>query len=133
MSGAQKQRILFLEDEVILTMTFESVLEELQLGEVVTVHSLEAAHREIDEAAFTIAVLDFNIDGKPSVEIAERIIAEGGRVVFATGHAASDIHVSGFPFGVITKPYQEAALRKAVLEACRQLSEADVSKKAAGF
>ncbi|MCQ8183986.1 response regulator [Parvularcula maris] len=131
---SRQSRILFLEDEIILTLTFEDVLHHLDLGEVVTAHSLREAYEAMDQDPFDIAILDFNIDGATSVEVAERVVKSGGRVIFATGHAPDELNVSGFPYDVVTKPYQEDSLRSAVLLAHRELQEAlSTSKKAAGF
>jgi DNA-binding response OmpR family regulator len=115
------RRILFLEDEVLLTLTFEDVLRELKLGELIVANSIDQAYRALDDGPVDIAVLDLNVNGSSSVPIAQLVAANGGEVIFATGQTGGNIDVSTLKADLLPKPYQESALRNAVLKAHRAL------------
>jgi two-component SAPR family response regulator len=116
-NAAERGAILFLEDEVLLTLTFEDVLRDLKLGEVATAHTIAEAERILAENDVDIAVLDLNVNGASSVPIARRIAASGGQVIFATGQAEGSIDLTDLDAQVLVKPYQDEMLRRAVQEA----------------
>ncbi|GGY45455.1 response regulator [Parvularcula lutaonensis] len=114
-------RILFLEDEIILALTFVDSLERLSIGEVHHATDIEEANAELDKRDFNIGVLDVNVAGVTSFGVAERMIAKGAKVIFATGYSFDPQLFEGFECEILRKPYEEKELRDVVLAAHRQL------------
>lgn len=113
------RRIFLVEDEALVAMMIESMVEELG-GTVVATTSavgealrfLEQRHGDID-----LALLDLNLNGKRSYDVAAAASSHGIPVVFATGYADDDIVETWRSRPVLTKPFQLAELEGALLRA----------------
>lgn len=105
-----RSQILFLEDEAILALTFVQTLEELDIGAVHQASDLDEARRVLDEHAIDIAVLDVNVNGASSFDVARRVIESGGNVVFATGYSFDPSLFDEFDCPILRKPYEEREL-----------------------
>lgn len=113
------RRIFVVEDEALVAMMIESMIEELG-GTVVATKSAVAdaldfvvhRHAEID-----LALLDLNLNGKRSYDIAAAASRHGIPVVFATGYADDDIIEDWRTRPVLSKPFQLAELEGALLRA----------------
>lgn len=116
----ERSRILFLEDEIILALTFVETLKRLDIGEVHQATDVAEANQELDNHDFGIAVLDVNVAGETSFGVAERIIGKGGKVIFATGYSFDAKLFEGFDCRILRKPYEESELTEVVLAAHRE-------------
>ena len=114
MSGLMAKRILVLEDEVLLALDAAETLEELGVVVIGPVHRVEAALALLERERPDAALLDVNINGSTSAEVARRLAAEGIPFVLATGYGDQS-GISG-QVTVIDKPYNRTQLRAAFLQ-----------------
>jgi CheY-like chemotaxis protein len=86
------RRVLVVEDEYVIASELARALRNagaVVVGPVPTVHAALAA---IDaEAALDVAVLDLNLRGEPSYEVADALDRLGVRYVFTTGYSRSSL------------------------------------------
>jgi DNA-binding response OmpR family regulator len=114
MSQLSGMRILVVEDEPIIAMTLEDSLIELG-AEPIVAGTLEQARTALAGAEpIDAAVLDVNVHGEPSYEIARELSARGTRFVFATGYGDMVIPLDLAHIQTITKPYDMALLTQSL-------------------
>ena len=109
-----KLRALIVEDEGLIAMLIEDFLLEMGFSEVATATSLKEGLRSAREGRFDVAVLDVNLRGERSDEIAAMLIERGVPFTFTTGYGRAGLSedFSGLP--VATKPVQFVGLRDIV-------------------
>lgn len=113
------RRIFLVEDEALVAMMIESMIEELG-GTVVATRSAvgEAlAFVSDNHANIDLALLDLNLNGKRSYDVAAAASSHGIPVVFATGYADDDITDDWRSRPVLSKPFQLAELEATLLRA----------------
>jgi len=113
MTSLAAMRILVLEDETIIAMTLEDSLLDAKAVPLVA-GTLEQARAILAEAPVDAAVLDVNVHGRPSYDIARALSAEGTRFVFATGYGDTVIPLDLAHIQTITKPYDMQVLTRAL-------------------
>lgn len=112
-------RMLLVEDSMLIALDAEDQLLEMGLGEVVLAASVASAMKAIDEGV-TLAMLDFNLGDHTSLPIAERLREEGVPFFFASGYGAGDVIPPEFAdVPVITKPYAREQIEQAVAQVKR--------------
>lgn len=117
--------VLLLEDEYLIAMDAEQILTSLGAGKVDIVNTLEDAMAAAANGGFDVAVLDLNINGRMSYEVAEALRQQGIPVVFATGYEMRSRQETEMPDIVyVTKPYTREALRDAVILALEKRDRA---------
>lgn len=106
-------KILLVEDDPLTAAKLAAQL--CGLGHVVVgpADTLEAAEALAAVQAPDLALLDFDVGGATSVELAVSLSASGVAVAFCTGHAS----IPGLPPALksaplLTKPVSDAALRE---------------------
>ncbi len=83
--------VLLVEDHAVIAMNTEMLLLDLGVGEVKIAGSVDAAFALIEGALiegarFDFAILDFHLgEGEDCLPIAERLVADGIPIAFATG------------------------------------------------
>ena len=88
MDGGQVCRVLFVEDEAIVSMLIEDMLLDLG-GEVIgPVSKLGEAQALAQVADVQAAVLDINVGGELTYPVADILRSRGIPVIFATGYGA---------------------------------------------
>lgn len=105
------KRILIVEDEALLAMTVEDILSDLGCIVVGPAMSLEEAQTLAAQERLDAAVLDVNVDGASSFDVADIL---GQRLVpfcFITGYGAASLPPQYADVPVLAKPYGDAALR----------------------
>jgi len=115
--GSQPLRILFLEDEIILALTFVETIKDLSLGTVIQAADIAEAEEALAGGDIDIAVLDVNLDGMSSLGVARKIAANGGAIIFATGYSDDPDLFEEFDCSVLRKPYEASDLARAVQNA----------------
>lgn len=78
--------VLLLEDEFLIALDTEQILKELGAASVEIVATLEDAESCAAARRFDVALLDVNINGQMSFDLAQRLRERGIPVVFATGY-----------------------------------------------
>ncbi|KXF74796.1 hypothetical protein ATN84_22870 [Paramesorhizobium deserti] len=121
MSHSEKKlRVLVVEDEALVAMFVEDMLMDIghEVGAVVSrmQEALDAART----GTFDLAIIDVNLDGKPSYPVAELLKERGIPFVFATGYGASglDSKFAGTP--VLAKPFAMVDLQKLLRQIIRR-------------
>ncbi len=111
-------RALVVEDNMIIALDAESTLEDMGAEGVEVVPSVAEALRVIDRAPPKFAILDVNLGTESSFPIADRLIAIGVPIVFATGYGKNIEFPERFAeVPVVSKPYNEDSLAPKIAEA----------------
>jgi CheY-like chemotaxis protein len=107
-------RLLVVEDEALVAMMVETILADLGCAVVGPVGRLAAALELVATEALDGAIVDVNVGGEQAYPLADALSAAGVPFVFATGYgrAGIDQRYAGVP--VLQKPFEEAALERAV-------------------
>lgn len=111
-------RVLVVEDEALVAINLEAILEDLGCQVVGPAMRFERAEAliEADKSA-QAAILDVNLGGQPVYPLAERLVARGVPIVFATGYGKAGIPVEWHGCPIIQKPYTMADVRSGLLTA----------------
>src|SRR5688572_3987591 len=108
LSGAS---VLLLEDEFLIALDAEQILAELGARAVLTVSNISEARAQIARGGFELAVLDVNVNGEMSFEIADLLRENGIPYIFASGYELRSRPVP--PAAVcVSKPYTFERLRE---------------------
>lgn len=110
-------RVLIVEDEAIIAMTAEDMIEELGCVVANTASSLPEALAHVREGGFDVALLDINLNGSESTDVAKLLIERTCPFIFTTGYGSGG-PAADFPdIPVVTKPYRAADLAAAISKA----------------
>lgn len=109
--------VLVVEDEAIIAMLVEDMLADLGHTVAATAGRLEQALDAARTLQIDLAILDLNLSGKPTYEVAETLRARGVPVIFATG--AGSIDPAWAHAQVVQKPFQAEALAAAIVAALK--------------
>jgi DNA-binding response OmpR family regulator len=107
------QRVLVVEDEVLVAMLLEDMLTELG-HEAVLCSRLEEALDAARGGAFHAAILDVNLDGQTSFPVAEALLDRGVPFAFATGYGDGSVEAQFGEAPVLQKPFRESELERVV-------------------
>jgi len=110
-----KQRILIVEDEIVVALFLEDVLAEFgyEVAGVVS-HLDDALSREPD---YDVALLDVHINGRNVFDFADLLASRDIPFVFATGYGERGIPERHRGRPVLQKPFQPEDLRRILQEA----------------
>lgn len=110
------RRIFLVEDETLVAVMIEQMVEELGGTVVGSEAGIDGAltflakhHSEID-----VALLDVNLNGNRSYDVANAISGHGIPLVFATGYTDDDIITEWRSRPVLAKPFRLAELEGAL-------------------
>lgn len=106
------RRVLVIEDESMVVMLIESLLSEIGCELVGTASSFNEALQKVKSVAFDVAILDVDLNGQPTVPIAEELARCGVRFVFATGGALTALPDSLRKVPLLQKPFQREDLAR---------------------
>lgn len=107
--------VLLLEDNLIVALESEDMLRALGAGVVVTASTVAAATRILNEQSLDFAVLDINLGGESSLELAARLQSKSIPFIFASGYG-DNVNLGGALRSVLTvsKPYDGDDLKFAI-------------------
>lgn len=118
MGSLDGARVLLLEDEFLIALDAEQILQELGAQQVETAATLREAEQRARDGEFDIALLDVNINGEMSFDLADSLRARGVPVVFATGYELKDRAIPNLDEAFcVSKPYTSERLRQALCAA----------------
>ena len=106
------QRVLLVEDEVIVGMMMQEVLTEIGFHVVGPFGKVSEANEVVSHERLDAAVLDVNLKGEMIYGLAEKLIGQGVPLVFVTGYAPEAIDARFANVPVVQKPVDSAALRR---------------------
>jgi DNA-binding response OmpR family regulator len=108
--------ILALEDEPIVGLALEDLLREVGAEVHLVQHNSDVPHL-LETREFDLAILDVNVHGESSYEVAANIRARSIPIIFATGYGSvtHPRELAGCP--TVTKPYSLEGLEAAATQA----------------
>ena len=106
------QRILVVEDEMLVLMETEDMLADLGCDFVIAAATNEQALALIEAQHFDAALLDLNLNGVRSYPVADALAASGVPFAFATGYGRHGLRDGDRERPLLVKPYECAALGK---------------------
>lgn len=109
-------RALILEDNLIIGLDLEQALYKMGFGHVVNLHTAAEAFQYLDEEKIDFAILDINLGGEMSFEVAAELQSQEKPFLFLTGYSElkSDAmqKFNGVP--VLLKPMQSSQLARTI-------------------
>jgi CheY-like chemotaxis protein len=85
------RHVLVVEDEMMILMIIEDMLADLGCDSVSAAATVHQALALIDTQVFDAAMLDMNLDGDKSRDVADALAARGVPFVFSTGYSGLDM------------------------------------------
>ena len=107
-------RIHVVEDEAMIAMLIEDMLSDLGCVPVGPAHTAERALHLIQSEQFDGAILDVNLGGQLTTPVAEALDHKGIPFFFATGYGPAGIAARFNQRLVLTKPFQQSELERAL-------------------
>ena len=101
--------VLLVEDEIMVSMMLEDRLERAGYR-VLTAATLDTALTLAADGQVDVAVLDINLDGRPSFPVAEVLRQRGIPFTFSSGYGAEGLPPSYRGESMLQKPYATKAL-----------------------
>lgn len=86
-----EKTVLIVEDDGIVAMDIEEELVSRGWHTIGAVGSLDSALRLVDKQIPALAVLDINLRGKTSYDLASKLRGKGVSVVFLSGNSATEV------------------------------------------
>lgn len=108
------RRILVVEDEAMIAMLLEDILDELGCAVVGPVARADQALTAIEAESLDGAVLDVNLNGEPSYEVADALAARGVPFMFITGYGEAGLKDGYRHHPVMQKPFTRDDLDRAL-------------------
>jgi CheY-like chemotaxis protein len=105
-------RILVLEDEFLVLMMIEGMLADSGFRHVETATTVTKALALLSAQQFDAAMIDLNLRGENSYEVADQLVAKRIPFFFCTGNSASDMSEEYRSHPALRKPFDERGLAK---------------------
>jgi len=114
----QRLKVFILEDEPALAIVLEDMVSDAGYDPALTVGSLRDAQRAFDGSRFDCALIDINVGGDKSFDVANQLLARGIPFAFVTGYDSSV--ASGFEkVPILQKPYTRQQVENVLTELVR--------------
>jgi CheY-like chemotaxis protein len=130
------RRILIVEDEMMIAMMVEDFLSDLGWHALGVACTLEKALEMARNADFEAALLDVNLNGRDTFDVADILIERNIPFVFATGYGAQGIAQRFRAVPTLAKPYQlddlDGALQQAMAGAEGQHADPETEDSSRG-
>ena len=104
------RRILVVEDEMLVLIMIEDMLADLGCESVSTAATVNQALALIDAQIFDAAMLDMNLNGSKTFDVADALAARGVPFAFSTGYSGHDIRDGYRDRPVLKKPFMTKQL-----------------------
>jgi two-component system, chemotaxis family, sensor kinase Cph1 len=113
----KRPRILFVEDSFLITIELEEMCEDLGWEMVGPASRIAKAIELASQATFDVALLDINLNGEMSWQVATILQRRGAPFAFSTGYDANYIVPSEFAgTKIVRKPYHTGAVEHCIRE-----------------
>lgn len=110
--------VLLLEDEYLIAMDTEQTLASFGVGKINVVNTIEEAAKAAAGELIDVAILDININGRSSFEVAQCLREKGTPIIFASGYGSRKRHGAVVEDAIyLNKPYTKEALKESLLAA----------------
>jgi CheY-like chemotaxis protein len=107
-----RNRILVVEDELMIRMLLEDMLNELGYTIAAEAAHIDEALQAAKNADFDLAILDVNLNGEPISPVADVLVARGRPFVFATGYGEQGLPETHRNRPTLKKPFQLDGLKQ---------------------
>jgi PAS domain S-box-containing protein len=108
------KRVLLVEDEALLSMVLVDYLTEAGCVVVGPAHTVDKAAALINEATFDAALLDVNLSGRTSQDLALALTQKGVPFAFVTGYGREGLPTTFRQALMVEKPFTESLVLGAV-------------------
>jgi CheY-like chemotaxis protein len=108
------RRVLVVEDESMVTMLIQDMLADMGCEVVGSASRLSDAVEKATSLSFDVAILDVNLNGERTFQIADMLTERGVGFVFATGYGATSVPASFDRVPVLQKPFHQEDLERAL-------------------
>lgn len=108
---------MLVEDEGGVALLLEDMLEELGCEVVASVARISRAMDAARSQSFDFAILDVNLAGETSFDLARLLLDRGTPFVFSTGYGASGLPADLASCPVLSKPFTLDSLHRKIREA----------------
>jgi DNA-binding response OmpR family regulator len=113
-------RVLIVEDEYLLASELEEALRASRAEVIGPIHDLDSALEQVAGGGFDVAVIDINLHGHQTYQIAEELQRIGVPFIFATGYGEDVIPVRFRDVVRFEKLYNMNTLLQQVGKFCRE-------------
>lgn len=111
----KKQRVLYVEDEVLIALDGEEALRDMGFEDVVVAMSYKDAEAAIAREEFDLALLDINLGGgQTSLTLADTLFEKGSKVLFISGYTTTEGLRNRLKAPLLPKPFDEKTLLAAI-------------------
>jgi CheY-like chemotaxis protein len=119
-TSGKKLRVLIVEDESLVAILIEDMLIELGYEIAAVAARVEQAMRYARDLQLDLALLDLNLSGQRTDEVAGVLSERGVPFVFATGYGVAGVTDEWRDVPVLQKPFQIEELERAIKRALRR-------------
>ncbi|MET0547071.1 MAG: response regulator [Caulobacterales bacterium] len=107
-------RVLVVEDEALVAMLIEDMLEDMGHETAGTASQLGDALEMAQRMVVDLAIIDLNLNGQRTDEVARILSERGVPFVFATGYGAGGLSPEWAGSPTVQKPFQPHQLEDAI-------------------
>jgi len=104
------RRVLVVEDEMLVLLMIEDMLADFGCEDVVTAGTVQNAIARVDAQRFDAAMLDMNLGGTDSQQVADALSLRSVPFLYSTGNTGHDIGNGYQGRPVLKKPFRESDL-----------------------
>ena len=115
--------VLVVEDEMLVAMMLEGMLRDLGYGVIKAARVAKALDLATSQA-IDFAILDVNLAGETSYQVAEALRLRGVPFAFASGYDPGSLRGDFHDVAVLRKPYMPHDVQHVVTEAVRSRRQA---------
>lgn len=117
MTGAEKLKVLVIEDESLVAMLIEDVLGELGHEPVAVAARLDQAIESARTLTVDLAIVDINLNGQRTDPVVAILSQRGIPFLFASGYGAAGVTAEWAHVPIVQKPFQPDELASAIRRA----------------
>lgn len=110
-------RVLVVEDEMLVAVMLEEMLIDLGHEVAGTAANIEQATEMVERGGFDVAILDVNLNGTETYDIAERLDRRSLPFSFSTGYGRESLPERYRARPMLQKPFEQEALGRMIAEA----------------
>lgn len=109
--------VLVVEDEMLVMMMIEDMLADLGCETITTAATVDQALRHIGSNAFDVAMLDMNLGGSSSEQVADALATHHVPFIYSTGNTGSNMRQGHSDRPVLRKPFKAETLEALLMVA----------------
>jgi CheY-like chemotaxis protein len=114
-SALVSKKILIVEDEIIVLMMLEGMLQDMGFEAISSASTNEKAISLIQNQSFDAALLDMNLNGRSSSDVADALAEYHVPFAYATGNSTHDTRDGFRDHPVLRKPFSDQEFNRVIL------------------